>query len=71
MKSDPADPAKKRFLAISLLRFSGVALVMLGLGITFGKVDLPPLLGPVFSILGMFDMFVMPVILSRRWKSPK
>ena len=64
------DPAKARFVAIMLMRFSGAALIMLGLGVQVGKLDLPAVTGPIFAFIGMFDMFVMPVILARRWKTP-
>jgi hypothetical protein len=65
-----ADPAKLRFVAITLMRFTGAALVMLGLGVQVGKVDLPMVTGPIFAVMGMIDMFVMPVILAKRWKTP-
>ncbi len=70
MPNTAADPAKTRFVAITLMRFSGAALIMLGLGVQMGKVDLPMVTGPIFAFVGMFDMFVMPFILAKRWKTP-
>ncbi|MEP7221437.1 MAG: hypothetical protein ABI673_02090 [Novosphingobium sp.] len=64
------DPAKARFFAINLMRISGAALVMLGLGVQLGKIDLPPIAGPILAFIGMFDMFIMPVVLAKRWKTP-
>ena len=65
------DPAKARFLAITLIRWSGVGLVMLGLLASTGKIDLPAPVGPVLVLFGLFDALVMPTILARRWKSPQ
>ncbi len=68
------DPAKARFLAIVLIRWTGVGLVMLGLLITTGRVVLPPelrqVLGPALVLFGLFDALIMPTLLARRWKSP-
>ena len=68
------DPAKARFLAIVLIRWTGVGLVLLGLLITTGRVILPPelkqVLGPALVLFGLFDALIMPTLLARRWKSP-
>lgn len=65
------DPARNRFIVIQLMRLSGVAMVMFGLAILSGKTDLPLAAGYVLSVVGMFDAMVVPLLLSRRWKSPK
>jgi len=65
------DPAKARFLAINLIRASGVVFAMLGALTAAGKLPLPPLAGYVLLAVGLFDVMVMPLILARRWKSPK
>jgi hypothetical protein len=71
MTAPPAkDPAKARFVAISLIRLSGALLVLVGLLITERRIDLPWLLGVVLTLVGFFDVFVMPKILARRWRSP-
>jgi len=59
-----------RFLAITLLRWSGVGLVLLGLLINAEKIPLPKLAGVALVFAGLFDIFVMPRILVRKWKSP-
>ena len=66
----PKDPAKARFLAIGLIRFSGALLVLVGLLITERRIDLPWALGVVLTLVGFFDVFVMPKVLARRWRSP-
>lgn len=71
MTAPPAkDPAKVRFVALSLIRLSGALLVLVGLLITERRIDLPWLLGVVLTLVGFFDVFVMPKILARRWRSP-
>lgn len=61
--------AKKRFLAISLIRLSGAVFLTLGLFILGGKLDLPQAAGWIFAAIGAVDLLVAPVFLSRRWKS--
>ena len=65
--------AKKRFLAIALVRLCGVVLILVGLLFALDKVDVQPahLIGVMFIIFGMLDAFIMPSVLARRWRSPK
>ncbi len=64
------DPAKRRFFALQLIRLSGAALAMTGLGTMAGKLPLPFPVGVVLFIAGLFDLFFFPIILAKRWKSP-
>jgi membrane protein YdbS with pleckstrin-like domain len=61
--------ARNRFVVISVMRFAGVALVMLGFAIMGGVIDLPRVVGAVFVIVGVADVFIMPLVLVRRWKA--
>ena len=67
--------AKKRFLALNLVRLSGVALILVGLLFALDRIPVaqPPrhLIGMLMIVLGMLDTFLMPRILARRWKSPQ
>ncbi|MBS0502715.1 MAG: hypothetical protein JSS55_02730 [Proteobacteria bacterium] len=66
------DPARKRFLAISLLRLSGAVLVMFGLVIAAGRFEsLPRLAGIVMVVVGALDFALVPLLLARRWRTPK
>lgn len=66
------DPARKRFLAITLLRLSGALLVMFGLVIAAGRFEsLPRLAGIVMVIVGAIDFALVPVLLARRWRTPR
>ncbi len=64
--------AKKRFLALNLVRFGGAAIVVVGLLCALDKVDIPGahLIGVLLIVIGMLDFFVMPILLSRRWRTP-
>ena len=64
------DPAKAKFIAIQALRWSGLALVLLGLLILYGEIDLPEVAGYVLLVVGLLDALIMPGILARLWKTP-
>jgi hypothetical protein len=64
------DPARARFFTIVLVRWGGVALVLLGLLIARRRIDLPVEAGYALLVIGVFEALVLPVLLARRWKSP-
>ena len=66
-----ADPAKARFLMLSALRFSGVALALAGAYIAAGKTGLPVAAGYVLIVVGVVDAMILPLVLAKAWKSPK
>lgn len=68
--ADP-DPAKARFFIIAAVRLSGVALVFLGMAVLAGKLPLPRIAGYAIAGIGMFDAFVLPLFLTKRWKTPR
>jgi membrane protein YdbS with pleckstrin-like domain len=61
--------ARSRFIIITVLRFAGVGLVMLGFAIIGGVIDLPRAVGAVLVLVGVADIFVMPLVLVRSWKA--
>ncbi len=64
------DPARNRFLAISLIRLGGVALAFLGIAIIFRRLVEPAdIIGTALLAIGAFDVLVLPVLLARRWRS--
>jgi hypothetical protein len=66
------DPACNRHFAIALLRLSGALLVMFGMVIAAGKFQsIPPAAGIVMIVVGSLDFALVPVMLARRWRSPK
>lgn len=72
MSPDPSakDPAKARFMVLQVMRLSGAVLAIFGLSIMAGKVNLPRLAGAALFLVGLFDLLVFPLILTKRWKTP-
>ena len=64
------DPARARFAVIQLLRIAGVALVVFALLVIAGRFALPRAAGYVALGFGLVDVFVVPLLLARHWKSP-
>ena len=70
-KPDPApDPAQARWIMLQLMRLGGVLLAVGGLVIIGGAIAGPPALGYGLLAFGLFEFFVMPVMLAKRWKTP-
>jgi uncharacterized membrane protein YhaH (DUF805 family) len=65
--------AKKRFMALNLVRLFALLLVIVGMLFVTDKIDVQPahLIGVVFIVIGLVDFFVMPRILVKRWKTPE
>ena len=67
--SDP-DPAKARWMTIQMVRWTGLALFILGLLVYAKMIDLPIEAGWVLMAVGLLDALFMPSLLARRWKTP-
>lgn len=67
------DPAAGRFAAIQITRLIGVACVVLGIVIATNRIlpDLPDWAGYILIANGLVDVFVIPQILIRKWRTPK
>ncbi|KGB52095.1 hypothetical protein OVY29_12500 [Sphingopyxis sp. SE2] len=68
--------AKKRFFALNLMRLMGAAFVAIGFiliggGFTFAGQPADRWIGAAIVLVGAFDFAVMPLLLARRWRSPK
>lgn len=72
MSPDPVaeSEARKRFVIIQLVRLAGVVMALFGLLTIAGKMELPLLAGYFLFVNGLFDALFLPIILSKRWKSP-
>lgn len=69
---DPDTLARNRFLAISLLRLGGAVLVLFGMVAASGRIAaLPPFAGILMVVIGAADFALVPVLLARRWRTPK
>ena len=64
--------AQYRFLVINIVRISGAIMLVLGLAIiSRGVFDLPKGAGYVLFLVGIVDFMLVPLLLAKRWKSPK
>ncbi len=68
--------AKKRFFAITAMRLMGAIFVLIGFVLIRGGWDLAGQptdrwIGVAVVLVGAFDFAVMPLLLARRWRSPK
>jgi hypothetical protein len=61
--------ARQRYFILNAVRFSGIALVMLGLAIARGMLPLPWLVGAVLALAGLLEFFFLPPIIAKRWKA--
>jgi len=70
---DPQALARQRFFALAFLRFSGTAFAMLGIAMVVGKIptirgDTARYLGTFITLVGTFDVIMLPALLVRLWK---
>jgi len=63
--------ARNRWLVISALRLGGVAMVVIGILILRQILGGSALVGYGLLAIGLFDFLVVPLLLARRWRSPK
>ncbi len=73
MNHDPSndDVARNRWIILGLSRLAGVAMVITGLLVTQRAILWPIELGYALVVIGIVDVFVVPQVLARRWRSPK
>ncbi|WP_232494113.1 hypothetical protein [Novosphingobium kaempferiae] len=67
------DPAMARFAIINLVRIAGVACIVLGILIATDRIlaGLPDWIAYILIANGLVDAFVIPVILVRKWRTPR
>ncbi|MGH6634214.1 hypothetical protein [Sphingopyxis sp.] len=68
--------AKKRFFALNAMRLMGAIFVLIGFVLIRGGWELAGQptdrwIGVAVVLIGAFDFAVMPLLLARRWRSPK
>ena len=64
------DDARTRYFVIGATRLLGAAIVLVGLLAVAGRIGIPPVAGYVFIAFGLFDVFWVPLILARKWRTP-
>lgn len=61
--------ARQRFIILNVLRFSGIAILMFGLAIARGLIDLPWVVGVVLAVAGFLEFFFLPRFIARGWRA--
>lgn len=61
--------ARNGFIVINVVRFGGIAMIMLGFAIVRGVIDLPRPVGAVIAVLGFFEFFFLPRFIARAWNA--
>jgi hypothetical protein len=70
MTPEEETKAQYRFLVINICRITGAVMLVVGLAvIARGAFGLPKAAGYVLFLVGMIDFLMVPVFLSKRWKS--
>jgi hypothetical protein len=62
--------ARNRYMILQMLRIFGVGLTIVGILIVRGKIDLDPIVGYAFIVVGLLDAFGTPLVLARKWRTP-
>jgi hypothetical protein len=69
--SPVSDPARARFMLITLMRLSGIVLMLFGMGImATGLVEPRDLVGGAIFLMGAIDALIVPRLLIRKWRTP-
>ncbi len=65
------DQAKQRWLTIQMVRLLGLASLVLGMLVISGKLDWPVIAGILLALNGVADIFIIPQLMARKWRSPR
>ena len=66
------DPARARFFALGLIRLGGVVLAFIGISIIAKRwVEPAEIIGGALLFSAAIDVLVVPLILVKRWRTPR
>jgi hypothetical protein len=66
------DPARARFFTLGLIRLGGVAIAFLGVAIIAKRLVEPAeIIGGLLLFIAAIDVLVVPLLLVKRWRTPK
>ena len=63
--------ARGRWMAINVTRLAGVTMVIVGIMGLRGVIEYPAVAGWILVGVGLLDIFLVPQILARKWRSPR
>ena len=65
------DPARSRFILLTVLRVCGIVLMLCRLGVMVkGMMQQSDLIGGMLFALGFVEGLILPRMLARRWRTP-
>ena len=62
--------ARGRWMVINLLRIGGVAMVVAGMLGTRQVIPIPAIAAYALIAIGLLDIFLVPLLLARKWRTP-
>lgn len=65
------DLARSRFFAMQFMRLGGLAMVIVALLGLNDVLPVPPIAAWPLLIFGLVEIFVIPQMLARHWRTPK
>jgi hypothetical protein len=65
------DVARARWLTIGVARLAGVAMVLVGMLGLRDVFEFPDAAGYLLIAVGLLDVFLVPLVLARKWRSPR
>lgn len=68
-REDAEARAKSRFMLINAMRIAGVVMILAAIAVFNDALPLPDWAGYLLLVLGMFETFVTPTLLSRMWST--
>jgi hypothetical protein len=73
MNDNERDPAVLRFWALQFTRVMGVGFIIVGMLVSTDRIlpQLPQWAGWLLIAMGMAGVFVLPVMMARKWRTPK
>ncbi|KPL69620.1 hypothetical protein SZ64_16880 [Erythrobacter sp. SG61-1L] len=63
--------ARDRWATISIVRLVGVAMVLAGALVVRQIIEWPKEAGYALIVVGLIDVYLVPQILARKWRTPK
>ena len=74
IRTDPSDGSVKNGaplrLTINVLRLGGVAMVVAGMLGTRQVIAIPMIAAYALIVIGLLDIFLVPLLLARTWRTP-
>jgi hypothetical protein len=62
--------ARNRFMVLNFVRLGGLALILAGIAVHYGKIAAPEWVAYALVILGFAEFFFMPNFVARNWRTP-